>query len=444
MLEKQNDFETIKYDFYKEAVADPSLMEVDNFNIPGNFDSTNLHLHGLDVEVHMFDPVGTQDPDAPHVKVNPGECYCYKFNIPEHHPSGMYWYHPHLHGSTAVQMWGGMIGLLFVDGPLESELADYGVKNMKEFVIWDPALKAVTKPSHNLEVDEFLMGQTTLSKIHPFTVNGEINPSFETSTGEVLHLRVLCATVENENTFIVYPEGEDHKHWDEAAIDFWVIGADGVTYPKPKRKRIVVMAGGQRNEILLKFDKPGTYVISQQGIQGMQFFDMYGHPHDQILATIHVRDSSDPRLPTLDIEDMRFTPGYEEEESIQGHDIVNSETIVFSMGADRDTAPFPQYYVNGQPFEPGRLDFFAEPGEAREYVLVNANHNVHPFHIHVNRFQIKEMGSELSTEKYPVLEFVLDYDKDMWRDTVVVPPNGRAKIWVQYKNYTGKTVFHCQ
>lgn len=140
---------------------------------------------------------------------------------------------------------------------------------------------------------------------------------------------------------------------------------------------------------------------------------------------------------------MVFTPGYEESESIQAEDIVKSETIVFSMGADRDKAPFPQYYVNGKPFSPGRLDFFAEPGEAREYILVNANHNVHPFHIHVNRFQVKEIGSELSTEKYPVLKAVLDYEEDSWRDTVVVPPNGRTRIWVQYKNYTGKTVFHC-
>jgi suppressor of ftsI len=140
---------------------------------------------------------------------------------------------------------------------------------------------------------------------------------------------------------------------------------------------------------------------------------------------------------------MVFTPGYEESESIKAEDIVKSETIVFSMGADRDKAPFPQYYVNGQPFSPGRLDFFAEPGEAREYILVNANHNVHPFHIHVNRFQVKEIGSELSTEKYPVLKAVLDYEPDSWRDTVIVPPNGRARIWVQYKNYTGKTVFHC-
>ena len=67
-----------------------------------------------------------------------------------------------------------------------------------------PAFKSVDKPSHNLEVDEFLLGQTTLSKIHPFLVNGEVTPSFEVAVGEVLHfLRALCATIENENTFIV-------------------------------------------------------------------------------------------------------------------------------------------------------------------------------------------------------------------------------------------------
>jgi len=97
----------------------------------------------------------------------------------------------------------------------------------------------------------------------------------------------------------------------------------------------------------------------------------------------------------------------------------------------------------GLPFAPDRLDFFAEPGEAREYVLINANHNVHPFHVHVNRFQVKEMGSELSVAKYPALAAVLDFDPDEWRDTVIVPPNGRARVWVRYKNYTGKTVFHC-
>lgn len=439
----QNPGEHIKYQRYKRRVSDPSLMKVDHPNMPHDFDSTNLHLHGLDVDVHMFDPVGTHNPDAPHIKINPGECYCYKFNIPDHHPHGQYWYHPHLHGSTAVQMWGGMIGLLYVDGPLEHELEGYGITNTQEMVIWDPALRAVNKPTHDLEVDEFLMGQTTLSKIHPFLVNGEYKPNFDIFVNEILHLRVLCATIENENTFIVYPEGEEDKSWKDAAIPFWIIGSDGVTHRKPKKKTIMVMSGGQREEVLLQFDKPGKYVISQQGIEGMQFFDMRGHPHNQILATITVTENSSVLSNPIPVSEMEFTPGYDESENIQAEDIAASETIVFSMGANFDQAPFPQYYVNGKPFDPNRIAFHAQPGEAREYVLINANHNAHPFHIHVNRFQVQEMGSELHKETYPVLESVLDYDPHIWRDTVMVPPNGRTRIWVQYKNYTGKTVLHC-
>ena len=436
--------EFIKYEYYKEPVDTPEEMEVDYFNMPKNFDNTNLHLHGLDIEVHMFDPVDTNNPNAPHISIKPNECYCYKFQVPDHHPTGMYWYHPHLHGSTALQIWGGMLGLLYVEGgPLEKELHDYGIVQQEEFVIWDPAFQQVEGKAHDIEVDEFLMGQTTLSKIHPFLVNEQTNPVFTTKKGQVVWFHALCGTIENENTFIVYKEGEENQDWNEVSIPFFIIAADGVTWSSATKRNILVMAGGQRYEILIQLDEPGRYVISQQGIQGMQFFDMYGHPHDQVLATIVVEDEEGIR-PTVPIEDMVFTPGYKPEEDIQAKDIVKTETIVFSMGANRNQAPFPQYYVNGKPFAPGRIDFTAHPGEAREYILVNANHNVHPFHIHVNRFQVKEMGSELSTEVYPVLKSVLDFSEEKaWRDTVIVPPNGRTRIWVQYKNYTGKTVLHC-
>ena len=441
MLQKPG--EKIKYQFYKKPVKDPSQMIIDTPNIPSHFDHTNLHLHGLDIQVHMFDPVGTHNPDAPHIAIAPGECYCYKFQVPDHHPSGMYWYHPHLHGSTAIQLWGGMLGLLYVEGPLEDELKEYGITNTKEFVIWDPSFRAVDAPTHNLQVDAFLMGQTTLSKIHPFLINGQMTPNFSTGVGEVLHFRVLSATIENENTFIVYRQDEENLPWDEAAIPFWVIGSDGVTYSRPRKTKILVLAGGQREELLLLFDEPGTYVVSQQGIEGMQFFDMWGHPHNQILATITVDETVRTQLPNTAIDDIHLTPGYGPEDNIEAHDIEKTETIVFSMGANRNQAPFPQYFVNGKPFSPNRLDFFAQPGQAVEYILINANHNVHPFHIHVNRFQIQEMGSELSTETYPVLKHVMEFDNQVWRDTVIVPPNGRARIWIMYKNYTGKTVFHC-
>ena len=334
----QNPGERIKYQYYKKSVDSPDKMIVDWPNIPKHFDSTNLHLHGLDVEVHMFDPVNTSNPDAPHISIDPGQCYCYKFNIPSHQPDGLYWYHPHLHGATAVQIWGGMLGLLYVHGPFEEELLKYNIVNTQEFVIWDPAFRLVEGKSHELEVDEFLKGQTTLSKIHPFLVNGKLTPNFDNvGVGEVLHFRALCGTIENENTFIVYKQGEENLDWNEVAIPFYIIASDGVTYnSKPKKHNIIIMAGGQREEIFLQFDEPGTYVISQQGIQGMQFFDMYGHPHDQILATITVVEKENPVLPTVPISEMIFTPGYRDDEKIQSTDIVKTETIVFSMGANRN------------------------------------------------------------------------------------------------------------
>jgi FtsP/CotA-like multicopper oxidase with cupredoxin domain len=400
--------EKIKYQYYKKPVDQPSNMIVDRPNIPGHWDVTNLHLHGLDVEVHMFDPVGTHNPEAPHVAVHPGQCYCYRFQIPDHHPDGLYWYHPHLHGSSAVQLWGGMMGLLIVEGNLERELADYGITNSHEFVLWDPAFQDIRDKNphalHDIQVDEFLLGQTTLSKIHPFLVNGQITPNFQVGVGEVLHFRALCGTIENENTFIVYKQGEHNEHWEEAAIPFWIVASDGVTYSNPLKRKVIVMAGGQREELLLQFDEPGEYVISQQGIQGMQFFDMYGHPHDQLLATITVGETPKTQLPTMPIDQMTFTPGYKEEETIQAHDIAKTETIVFSMGANRDQAPFPQYYINGKAFAPDRLDFHAEPGQAVEYILINANHNVHPVSTVLSRIYAWLMLGRRFTDRFDSFE----------------------------------------
>ena len=70
--------------------------------------------------------------------------------------------------------------------------------------------------------------------------------------------------------------------------------------------------------------------------------------------------------------------------------------------------------------------------------MINANHNAHLIHTHVNRFQVQQMGSELSTTKYPVLDAVFNHDPKMCRDTFMVPPNSRTRAWVQYKK-----VLHC-
>ena len=73
--------------------------------------STNLHFHGLPVP-----PTCHQD-DVLKTMVEPGDPpFEYRFQIPPDTPPGLYWYHPHVHGFSDVQVLGGASGALIVEG----------------------------------------------------------------------------------------------------------------------------------------------------------------------------------------------------------------------------------------------------------------------------------------------------------------------------------------
>ncbi|NJO13406.1 MAG: multicopper oxidase domain-containing protein [Gammaproteobacteria bacterium] len=82
------------------------------FNAPaalGCFNTTNLHTHGLWVS-----PSGNSDNVL--LSINPSVNFEYEYNVPVDHPAGTFWYHPHLHGTTAMQVGSGMTGALVVYG----------------------------------------------------------------------------------------------------------------------------------------------------------------------------------------------------------------------------------------------------------------------------------------------------------------------------------------
>jgi FtsP/CotA-like multicopper oxidase with cupredoxin domain len=73
--------------------------------------STNLHFHGLTIP-----PVCHQD-DVVKTSVSPHDMpFEYRFRIPANEPPGLYWYHPHIHGFSKVQVLGGASGALIVEG----------------------------------------------------------------------------------------------------------------------------------------------------------------------------------------------------------------------------------------------------------------------------------------------------------------------------------------
>jgi len=73
--------------------------------------STNLHFHGLTIP-----PVCHQD-DVLKTSISPSDSpFEYRFRIPANEPPGLYWYHPHIHGFSKVQVLGGASGALIVEG----------------------------------------------------------------------------------------------------------------------------------------------------------------------------------------------------------------------------------------------------------------------------------------------------------------------------------------
>jgi len=89
----------------ESSTTDPCKSQIMNFN------TTNLHFHGLNVP-----PICHQD-DVINTLIQPSKTpFPYQIQIPANEPPGLYWYHPHPHGFTALQVNGGAAGAIIVNG----------------------------------------------------------------------------------------------------------------------------------------------------------------------------------------------------------------------------------------------------------------------------------------------------------------------------------------
>jgi FtsP/CotA-like multicopper oxidase with cupredoxin domain len=102
----------------KNELALPSPAAAHVHAMPGSCGSgmmsesaTNLHFHGL-----VIPPVCHQD-DSLKTLIQPTDpVFEYRVRIPADQPPGLYWYHPHPHGSSEAQVLGGASGALIVEG----------------------------------------------------------------------------------------------------------------------------------------------------------------------------------------------------------------------------------------------------------------------------------------------------------------------------------------
>jgi len=72
--------------------------------------SVNVHFHGTNTspKCHSDETIFTL--------INSGETFKYTIHIPKNEPPGMYWYHPHVHGTSSAMVDGGACGAIVVEG----------------------------------------------------------------------------------------------------------------------------------------------------------------------------------------------------------------------------------------------------------------------------------------------------------------------------------------
>ncbi len=432
-------------------------VEIDKMNNPHGFNTTNLHVHGIQTIPHLFQPLGTSDPSAMMIEIGPGENYFYKFPIPPDHPSGLHWYHPHKHGSTDVQVSGGMAGLIVVRGPIDEVPEIAAAREI--FLVVQSLLVNPSKTDPTLYEREYRAYKTPQDGGYAFstqyamlTVNGEAAywiknasgkmpavftplgvPQYHVRPGEVVRLRMLNGT--NAMPFFMVLPG----------FDVWQIGFDGVNTLKPIyldmsgdgvktitpenlfSAPIRLAAQGNRIELLIRAPKKeGTYTLSSLAAEDI--FPWAGGAFD--IAQFVVSGASVKMgIPETLPKPTREYP------VIQESDVVQHRTFRFGQGPRKDLLTGFGFTVDGVLYQEMVAKTRPKVGTCEQWRIINETDDLHPFHLHENSFQLIAIND---TPNDPM---------QVW-DTFAVPPKrhgrpGSITFRVRFVQWYGKTVFHC-
>jgi FtsP/CotA-like multicopper oxidase with cupredoxin domain len=352
--------------------------------VNGLDDITNLHTHGFHVSPR-------DNSDNIFLHINPGETFDYEYKLPADHSPGMYWYHPHGHGNTGKQTNGGMAGVILIDGGLDEV----------------PGIAGLTERLLILQGTEFdgngnLIPYDNQSNVtRQRFVNGQLNPTIAIRPGETQRWRI--ANISSDNFFLLALAGHQLHQ----------IASDGNPFDVVVPRDQILIAPSERVEVLVQAStQPGSYEL-----RTLLWGEDYQAEPDQLLATMAVAgEAMTPApLPTalIPYEDLRNVP------------VDNVRVTTF------EEPPAPLYLaIDGKHFDPNRVDQTVKLGATEEWIVRNTSSEWHPFHIHVNDFQV-------------VARDGVAVDSHGYQDTVPLPPNSETTIRMKFLDFSGKFVYHC-
>ena len=262
-----------------------------------------------------------------------------------------------------------------------------------------------------------------------------------------------------------------------AGIPLRVAAWDGITADELESHDELVLGPADRVDLLIKAPKtPGTYhlkMLSEQfgsadleGSAGFAnaipypiAFDDDGNPTDYAFAPAFVSPTAfTPELNILtikvegEVNDMALpaslNPPSKRLPYILDHEITRHRNIEFKVDGKVDFLTDPltdsrKFFINNLHFSANRINETMLLGTAEEWTITNHHEEHqflqinHPFHIHVNWFQVMEIHHHDGSIEKP------NNGRGRWVDTIDVPFGGKTIIRHRFENYPGIFPMHC-
>ncbi len=355
-------------------------------------ETTNLHFHGLHVP-------STGNADNVMLRVPPQETLNYSFTLPSDHPAGTFWYHPHVHGSAARQVSRGLAGVFIVRGEID-QLPEIQGAPESVLVLQDFDLDAQGEP-----LEPGIMEKISGREGRLITVSGRVSPRINIQSGGWIRLRIVNAS----SSRIYRMQIEEHP--------FYVIGTDGGFLTQPAIQNEILLAPGERIDVMLKGDRPpGDYHLQSlpynRGSMGMGMAGMVLQQSAVSLATLQYEGQAEFswNLPSK-LADIDPLPRA-------------SVRRQFQLGSAMGMS----FSINGRTFSEDRVDTRAVLGAIEDWEFLNPTGMDHPMHIHTNPFQLlRNDGSAIPA----------------WKDTVLVPARSGVAVRTMFRDFEGISMYHC-
>lgn len=382
---------------------------------------TVVHLHGGKTPpehdgypTNVVMPVGAREPGhSGHAGLNVIGEGTFDYEYPLEQPAATLWYHDHRMDFTGPQVYKGLAGFHIVQDDEEGALGLPAGERDVPLMICDRAFAgdgSFRYPS----IDSSLRGEPGVEGEYMsgvlgdcVLVNGAPWPFMEV-TNTLYRFRLLNASNARRYRLALDPPPPE-------GASFVQIGSDGGLLARPVPHQRIEIAQAERFDVIIDFSAypVGTKVklVNELGAGNtslvMRFVvarraEEYGHIPRK-LADVRPVSRSDAAVE----REFRFARG----------------------GARHDGMTL--WTVNGEPFDPERIDAAPELGTVELWKIRGLNVE-HPIHIHLARFRVL---SGARGEPGP-------YNRG-WKDTVSLGSGGEAELLVKFDGYRGKYVFHC-